>query len=865
MTALVIHNANTMFNVGLSSRETSRLELAIQRYKVALRRMAGDDPRVLTVHRKMAIAYWTSYTILGYPPDLEGALEHLAIVVASSATSQISHEDHFLYAQALAFNYDLSMNFHDLEEAIRQIRRAMGMLKTHGAGIPAQVTGLLCSLLRSHHSSTGVFESLDESLLSLRALDNSVPGTATTLFSYAESYRCWCEWRNDGVDWDQCVSLYRQSIRALPERHEDRWWYMSHLASTFCTQYFFNSGKTTHHDESVKLLIEALGQWQEVGSNRPEWRFNSQRRAFLAKLDLHLGFSYASEGQKDKYKAWDMPPGTGYGYGRGVGDTKGLRVSWVLSELGQALHVRYLQFRDKRDLDDALKLIQTAVYIRRKEGLGLARMLAYLAAILMTRHEAGLGDETGLYEARVAVLELHDLAREDYGATLLGPSLRGRLAILVASSAAVNDESSKEAMDLHVSALQQCPATYYIRPTLLYTYSLPASQVSTPAPPESPLSLVGKALALTPPNSPLRLQMLIHCTRIHWEHYQETGSRSEFTSAMSKFDEAIHLEGAGPDARLDHAMQWLASISMDKDSSTTNLDEYKRLFEAQRSLLALLPNVASLGRDVQSRLDAAKAFQNLAQTIAIKAPDVPSVVEVLEEGRSVFWGQALRLRLPPEIEKRTDPALKELAKALEGEWDKKVQKEAWELETNWHSRETMREIFDWKPTPIFQEEKALHRREELIRFNELVASARKVPGCERLMMPDSFHELKKAGDHGVIVLLVASDSLCEAIAIGSCSGGEKALRLPLDMSLAALRDLCGSHREAYLTSRSVDRSLREERRPIIKAQDPKVLSKSKFYNVLKVLWLKVVSPVLLALGLKVREIIVTHGFPLTFN
>ncbi|KAG9085034.1 hypothetical protein FRC07_013477 [Ceratobasidium sp. 392] len=162
----------------------------------------------------------------------------------------------------------------------------------------------------------------------------------------------------------------------------------------------------------------------------------------------------------------------------------------------------------------------------------------------------------------------------------------------------------------------------------------------------------------------------------------------------------------------------------------------------------------------------------------------------------------------------------------------------------------MREIFDWKPTPIFQEERALHRRQELGRFNELVENARKVPGCERLMMPDSFDELKKAADHGVVVILVASGLMCEAIAVGSYSGEEKSFRLPLNASFSELQDLCGSHREAYLSSRSAERSLREGRRPVVKAPDPKAASKSKFYRVLKVLWLNVVSPVLLALGLK---------------
>ncbi|KAG9105095.1 hypothetical protein FRC07_009636, partial [Ceratobasidium sp. 392] len=142
-TTLLIHNANITLKNGLSSGQTSVSERAIELYKVVLRRLPEDDARVATMHRQMAIAYWSCYSVLRYPPDLEGALEHSAIVISTSPDNKVSYDDRFRYAQALAYNYSLSMNFSDLDEAIRQIRRAIDVLKTNGTDVPAEAIALL--------------------------------------------------------------------------------------------------------------------------------------------------------------------------------------------------------------------------------------------------------------------------------------------------------------------------------------------------------------------------------------------------------------------------------------------------------------------------------------------------------------------------------------------------------------------------------------------------------------------------------------------------------------------------------------------------------------------------------------------------
>jgi hypothetical protein len=78
----MLYNANSVVARCLSTGEASALQDAIDPYKAALSRLSKDDPRVLIVHRQMAVAYWSSYSKLRYPPDLEDALKHLTIMVS---------------------------------------------------------------------------------------------------------------------------------------------------------------------------------------------------------------------------------------------------------------------------------------------------------------------------------------------------------------------------------------------------------------------------------------------------------------------------------------------------------------------------------------------------------------------------------------------------------------------------------------------------------------------------------------------------------------------------------------------------------------------------------------------------------------
>ena len=92
--------------------------------------------------------------------------------------------------------------------------------------------------------------------------------------------------------------------------------------------------------------------------------------------------------------------GKGYGYGHGVGDTNGLCFSQVIYGLAQTLHVRHQQFRDQNDLNDTFKPSRATLNIRRKDGLGLVSMLSSPASILITSHDALLGNMEELVEAK---------------------------------------------------------------------------------------------------------------------------------------------------------------------------------------------------------------------------------------------------------------------------------------------------------------------------------------------------------------------------------------------------------------------------------------------------------------------------------
>ena len=123
--------------------------------------------------------------------------------------------------------------------------------------------------------------------------------------------------------------------------------------------------------------------------------------------------------------------------------------------------------------------------------------------------------------------------------------------------------------------------------------------------------------------------------------YSHTHESEYLDKAMAAFRVAVTCQSAPASGRFRTAKSWARHAH--KSSHESALDAYY-------AAIALLPRLAILGLDVQSRQQAlASGSDGLARdaaVCAIRSGQYGKAVELLEAGRGVFWSQALQLRSP---------------------------------------------------------------------------------------------------------------------------------------------------------------------------------------------------------------------------
>jgi tetratricopeptide (TPR) repeat protein len=146
--------------------------------------------------------------------------------------------------------------------------------------------------------------------------------------------------------------------------------------------------------------------------------------------------------------------------------------------------------------------------------------------------------------------------------------------------------------------------------------------------------------------------------------YSHTHEPEHLKNAMAAFEAAVKCETASALRRFEVARLWAGHADESRHESALG---------AYHAAIELLPRLAMLGLDLQSRQHAltsnSDGLARDAAACAVRAGQYDSAVELLEEGRAVFWSQALALRTPmadlrdvaPELEQR----LRRISFALE--------------------------------------------------------------------------------------------------------------------------------------------------------------------------------------------------------
>jgi hypothetical protein len=228
-------------------------------------------------------------------------------------------------------------------------------------------------------------------------------------------------------------------------------------------------------------------------------------------------------------------------------------------------------------------------------------------------------------------------------------------------------------------------------------------------------------------------------------------SRFSIEKALDLSIEAVKDNNGTVQLLLMSALDALSSLEVTAQCPSFGADNRARLLEFYKHVIELIPRVAYFGLDLESRLRVlarADSIATAAATHAIALGQVEVAIEVLEQGRGVFWAQALRLRtpldgLPPELAND----LKSAAQRLEAR--------------------TRKVAVDALHTKAAVEEEALKLRQLSNEFETLISRARAHPGHERFLLADEYSTLSVVAKDGPVVIFLSGKGRSSAVVLRS--------------------------------------------------------------------------------------------------
>jgi hypothetical protein len=338
------------------------------------------------------------------------------------------------------------------------------------------------------------------------------------------------------------------------------------------------------------------------------------------------------------------------------------------------------------------------------------------------------------------------------------------------------------------------------------------------------VTLQQEAVAIAPAYTAWR-----HSCQLAWVHLQATSPFYDVNKAIVYLLRSLEDEHDNIPLVIGAILERI-DIIWDHSVDGPHVD----LTAIYQRLVQLLPLLAHPTLDVQPQLQAMKAGSRIGPDAFVNAAMMGQStmgLEILEFAQGLIWSQSLQ---------RRDPQLENVPAQLASKLQRVLQAIATKSAT---------ESYSGEPTARTPHD-TLHAHSS--EAHALIREIRALPGLDRFMLGSTFEALSVAASHHPIVVLVGARGHYYALIIASTVIQGHAL-LTLDLTEEEvkntffIRGATGSRRGAHV---SEDLSTAVERLSLVR----RVPAPSNRLNrYLKVLWNKVVKPVLDRLGLKVRE------------
>jgi tetratricopeptide (TPR) repeat protein len=760
--------------------------IAERMYTEALAVCGTGHPLRVSALSSLAWSYLQRMRLSGNPSYIDLALgfQHMAITHATLVGRQLlprhlAHVNSYyldlaLLGVYLQYRNNLFKDVDGLEEGIRLCTKAVTTCP------PTYLDRALVMLhlaggLRFRFERNGAHEDVEEAIeLGNQALKIVDPGTPThgkwlMIQSTMLRYRFEAISASDH-DLDTIVELKREALRLHPAGHMYHWNCLSDLANALRSNFLWR-GNINDLNEAMLLYRQAVEE--KAGGDLTRW----------------------------------VP----------------------VRELMACLETRFEVLGHSEDVDEAVCLGQEAVQILSPSiyPYGYTGFVLTLCSVLNRRFEI-TGDIKGpiesiqILEKRLPVLTADSpLHPERLSVLCRALLLRGTYTRNLADLEKAIHAFSETKID--VSKSGQGP-DYLCILSDLYLSKFRLTGDAEDA--ESAKHIMVNALDLVPAGRRLRFRCMLNIAEL----YLERGSSfCDISTALRYAVDAVNDNHGDVRSRIQSTVQLLGSVAKEYPdiSKTGSYDVLVQLLSIYASIVALLPRIAYFDIDHSSRLRSLFIGHNIATAGALHALGLSKpeqAVEMLEQGRGIFWTHSLRLRsgfdkVPTDLRDQ----LQDLARQLERTVD----------------------ISQASDNQRLIEGAVSQRIQQSERFESLVKQVRTLPGHERFLLHDEYATLARVAERGPVVVLVSSHTANNAVIIQSACH-------PITVPLPSLTsEWLIQSGENWRSSIREARGMEKARLKLKKTKTSGVLQRTQLDDILEGLWSHIVRPVFCALNLSV--------------
>jgi tetratricopeptide (TPR) repeat protein len=611
------------------------------------------------------------------------------------------------------------------------------------------------------------------------------------------------------------ASLNREALRLRPSGHPERFKSLGNLASDY-RMIFDHTGDMAMRAQMVSMSREVL----EMCPSGHQWRgaaLNNLGSALIKSFEYLGSSDLLAEAIMTLHEAMQLRP---------IGHP--LRFS-ALDNMASALSYRSVFEGHSESMLEAINLRREALQLLNENHSEGTRIINNLTDAMLDSFRNS-GDEKLLFEA-ISLLRqlvaLHMPERHGHDTTL--ENLAKALELKVGQGS--DDEALREAADLHHDTLRLRPTGHPRRFYSMEGLARVLCKTESCPWPEA-LSYYQQALEICPVGYPARARLLSGMSRCFLEIGSPFLDLAKGISCLSEAysDTYSHVNGrlklAIPDLQRVEAAY---SASAEGPDSRTDSKDAERVLDLYAQIIGLLPLAANFGLHHNARLQALAGYDAIARDAAARAVllDItPQAVEMLEQGRGVFWMQTLHLRTSAfhGVPERDGQELERMLRPLE------------------HGARRV----ELQEQSTVQYERELEQRRQLNEaVQALITKIRGYPGLDRFLLPPAFDTLFSSLPDGFVVIMNASHLGHHALLLHRATGLATSLALKLsgtNFDSAKLRDQVPRDM-ASGSEHNFENDSRAMRIAGIKTRC--------FEDVLSVLWTSAVQPVLEELRLNV--------------